>query len=607
MSTLLYIAPLAGAASVLTPCVLPLLPAVFVVSNGADRTRAAGIITGIVASFAIAVLVLATLVHVLGLPANTLRWISGAMLVIFGLILVVPKFDEMFQRSIQGMVSRVPQGGRNKNGFVGGMLAGSTLGLVWAPCAGPILGSITVAAATQSVGWDTVYLTALYCVGLALPLTAIVLGGRRVADFMRARVGSGRGLQAAMGTILVITGVLIFSGTDTKVNSFLATHIGLSSTPFASLESKAVSKSHMPINKGATARSTGAASDAAIVSSTTAGDSSTAGDGAGPAQTFNADELKQNGYPESEGLVNYGKAKGFAGIKQWYNTPDGKAISLKSLKGKVVLVDFWTYSCINCLRSLPHIKQLYQDYAKQGLVVVGVHTPEFGFEADPKNVRKAVGDLGVEYPVALDADYKTWGNYNNHYWPAHYLLDKDGNIRSVHYGEGGYDTTENLVRKLLALAPAASAQTDDAIMGQTPEIYFGFQRAEHMAGGANGTEGLVSQNQLATYKSPITASAGLSADQWGFNGSWTVGGDQAVAGAGASLSIHYRAAKVFTVLGLAPGAKPATITIHDGSATRKVLVDGAKLYTLHDANQFGEGVLTFDVPAGVSAFTYTFG
>jgi len=439
------------------------------------------------------------------------------MLVIFGLILVVPQFDELFQRSIQGMVSRVPQGGRNKTGFLGGLLAGSTLGLVWAPCAGPILGSVTVAAATQSVGWNTVYLTALYCVGLALPLTAIVLGGRRVADYLRARVGSGRGLQVAMGAILVVTGALIFSGNDTRLNSFLATHVGFSSTPIAGLEAKA-------INTSRTHRSSASA---------------------GAVQTFNADELKQNGYPASEGLVNYGKAADFAGIKQWYNTPGGKGLSIKDLNGKVVLVDFWTYSCINCLRSLPHIKQLYKQYHQQGLVVVGVHTPEFGFEGDPNNVRKAVSDLGVDYPVALDAGYKTWNNYNNHYWPAHYLIDKDGNLRSVHYGEGDYQATDELVRKLLALKPAASTQTDDVIMGQTSETYLGYQRAVRMAGGANGTEGLVAHDTLATYRSPTTASAGLAADQWGFNGSWTVTGEQAVAaGTHASLSVHYRAAKV---------------------------------------------------------------
>jgi cytochrome c biogenesis protein CcdA/peroxiredoxin len=400
---LVLVSLVVGAASVLTPCVLPLLPAILAASAGAERSRSWGIVIGVVTTFGVSVLALGEAVAALGLPANTLRWIAVGILVGFGVVLLVPPLEQRFTMAMQAVVARGPRGA-GRTGFAGGLVLGGGLGLVWSPCAGPLFASVTAATATGSDFGRRLEITAAYVIGMSVPLAAIVVGGAGVGRrLMRASRG-GRLLRPTMGVVLLATGLLVGSGTDTRLNAWVSTHTGWSSTPLVALQQQ--------------------------VSSTETDDSAALVGLADPADAPLAPE--------------------FGGISRWYNTADGQPLTMAALRGKVVLVDFWTYSCINCLRALPHVKELWDRYHDRGLVVVGVHTPEFAYEGDPGNVAAAIDRLGVHYPVALDPDDTTWGRFHNRYWPAEYLIDQQGHIRATHFGEGAYDETDALVQHLLS-------------------------------------------------------------------------------------------------------------------------------------------------------------
>jgi thiol-disulfide isomerase/thioredoxin len=354
------------------------------------------------------------------------------------------------------------------------------------------------------------------------------------------------------------------------VNQFIATHVGLSSTPTAALERR-------------------------VLAQGTAAPQAASDTNADKQVKTTPEQLRANGYPELGTLADLGPAPGFTGITRWYNT-GGQPLSIEGLRGKVVLVDFWTYSCINCIRTLPSIKSLDAKYASDGLVVVGVHTPEFAFEADPGNVGNAVKDFHIRYPVALDPHNGTWNNYYNQYWPAHYLIDRNGHIRSVHYGEGEYSRTENEVRMLLGMKATASGNDGIDVNADTPETYLGYARAERFEG-ANGFV----QDRSALYNGPKH----VSADAWSYAGRWTVGRESAVAGQGAQIFLHFRAQKVFIVAGPPPGG---TGTINGALAANgsHLVIDGYRLYTVREGSRV-DAMLRLDVSPGVRVYSFTFG
>ncbi|MGH7858212.1 MAG: cytochrome c biogenesis protein DipZ, partial [Candidatus Binatia bacterium] len=382
----------------LTPCVLPLLPAILAVSGGTGRRRVLGIAVGIEVSFFLLAILLAGAISSLGLPPDTLQWVAAAILAGFGLVLVVPKLDDAFAAGVSRLTSRVRAPSATSGGFLAGIAAGLPLGLVWTPCAGPILAGITAAASTSTLSSRTVSTMSGYALGMAGPLLGVIFGGHKLSGRLRRTLGGGRRVVVAMGIVLIATAVVAAAGGLNRLNAIIAERINLTSTPTAALERRAL-----------TQRSSTTSAQGAV--------------------DLSAGELERNGYPELGRLADLGPAPEVEGISQWYNT-DGRALSLASLRGKVVLVDFWTYSCINCIRTFPHITALDERYRAEGLVVLGVHTPEFEFEKDPGNVGRAVRDFGIRYPVALDPDYRTWDNFHNRYWPAHYLVDRDGRIRS---------------------------------------------------------------------------------------------------------------------------------------------------------------------------------
>ncbi|HEV2755624.1 MAG TPA: cytochrome c biogenesis protein DipZ [Actinomycetota bacterium] len=560
---LLAVAFVGGAASALTPCVLPILPALLAVSGSGDRRRVVGVIAGLELSFFLVGIVLAGILTTLGLPDELLQWVAAALLVAFALTMLVPALHRRFQSGIGRLVAPLA-GGTRRGGFLGGVVAGAPLGLVWAPCAGPILAGITVAGATGTYDARTVTTMVAYGLGMLGPLLLIGFGGRRIGTFLRAKLGGGRRVEIGMGVVLLATAAFVATGWTNSINRFLAETVNLTSTPTAGLERDALTDGIFAAGAGGRIRLSRA-------------------------------ELEASGYPELEELADYGRAPELAGISHWFNTEE--ELSLDALRGKVVLVDFWTYSCINCIRTFPYLREWYSKYEDDGFVILGVHTPEFAFERDPSNVGEAIDDFGIEYPVALDPDYATWDRFYNRYWPAHYLIDRDGILRSVHYGEGAYDRTENEIRHLLSLRGSVPEAEDDFGSPRTPETYLGYARADRFAG-----DPVLLPGESAEYEPP----GDLPVNWWTYDGTWTVGAESAEAGPGAAIELHYLASDVHVVVGPPPGGS-GTMTIVDGDGEpRRIEVDRHRLYTVRSGDH-RTGLLRLELSEGVEVYSFTFG
>ncbi|MDQ3957889.1 MAG: cytochrome c biogenesis protein DipZ [Actinomycetota bacterium] len=567
MAYLLIVAFAGGAASALTPCVLPILPALLAVSAGEGRRRVVGIVVGLELSFFLVGIVLAAILSSAGLSDAFLRWAAAALLVVFAVTLLVPSLHRRFQAYASRYTAPVARHVPRRDGFVGGFLAGAPLGLIWTPCAGPILAGITVAGATMRFSGRTIAMMVAYGAGMLGPLVAIGLGGKRGSDFLRRKL-SGRRLEAGMGTILLLTAAMVGFGWVNAINRFLAESINLTSTPTAALERRALSLGGSKGAEGSRVR----LSDA---------------------------QLAATGYPELEGLGDYGDAPEIKGISHWFNSSPR---TMQELRGKVVLVDFWTYSCINCIRTFPYLRDWYAEYRDDGLVVLGVHTPEFAFEKDPDNVARAIEDFDIEYPVALDPDYATRDAFYNRYWPAHYLIDRDGILRSVHYGEGAYERTENEIRHLLSLPETGGIEAEESITSpRTPETYLGYERADRFAGTHAGGFGFI-RDEPTAYELPPSP---LPVHWWAYSGTWNVGGQAATAGEHAAITLHFQGRDVHLVAG--PGEGGGGTVIASGAGIDETIhVDGYRLYTIR-SGAHAEGVVRLDVPEGVEVFSFTFG
>ena len=529
----------AGLITAVSPCVLPVLPIVLAGGVGENRRRPFAIIAGLALSFLVSILFATWILDRLGLPQDLLRNISIALLFVIAVVLIVPKVGEWIERPLTRL-SRRPAGDLG-----GGFVLGCALGFVFVPCAGVALAYVTASAASGDFGLKAFLVAAAYTLGFSVILLAIALGGRAASQ--RLRSGMQR-FRIAFGAIIAALAVVLLFNVDEDLAKV--------SFPTSSLLSD--------LGKGSFKRGANVVDDR--VSAATA----------------------------SGALTDYGPAPNFTGIDEWLNS---KPLTMQELRGKVVLIDFWTYSCINCLRTLPHVEAWYRMYRKDGLVVVGVHTPEFAFEHVPSNVRAAVKRLGVRYPVALDNRYGTWNVYGNQYWPAEYLIDRNGHVRSAHFGEGHYSETEENIRSLLGEKPASPASDrlrDLTPVGLlTPETYLGYGRIDRFTGSK------LYPDKEATYTIPPA----LGKDDFAYGGRWTVRAQRIVAGKGARLQLRYYARKVYLVLG--------------GHGTVQVLVDGKphgvvrirsdRLYTLVDRDAIDEATLELRFSPGVSAYAFTFG
>jgi cytochrome c biogenesis protein CcdA/thiol-disulfide isomerase/thioredoxin len=550
MFLLLGIGFVAGVITAVSPCVLPVLPIVFAGgASGETRRRPFAIVAGLVLSFTVFTLSASALLSALGLPQDALRNLAIALLFVVAATLLVPRFGMLIEAPL-ARLNRRPRGDLG-----GGFVLGFSLGLVFVPCAGPVLATISVLAAEHRVGAKLVLLTLFYAAGVATILLLVALGGQRVSRRLRQTRSWWR---PALGVLVAAAAFAIVFNLDQTLQTRLGSYTNALQRD---TEESSYATQHLSVLRGPTGGVT----------------------------------LRKVDTPHSN-LPKYGTAPDFAGISEWLNTPRGTSLTMGGLRGRVVLVDFWTYSCINCLRTLPHLRAWYAAYHRDGLEIVGVHTPEFAFEHVPSNVVDAVKRLQVTWPVALDNRYDTWNAWSNQYWPADYLVDPHGDIRAYSFGEGDYTQTEADIRRLLGL----SGRTTDVANTtptepETPETYLGPERLDSAR--YVGTAPV--RNHPVDYK----LAASVPENDISFGGTWTLSGQTATAGRAAKLALHYHAKDVYIVLS---GHGHLTVT-RDGKQFRTIDVDSAKLYTALSSNTTTDGVLRFSVPPGIRAYSFTFG
>jgi cytochrome c biogenesis protein CcdA/thiol-disulfide isomerase/thioredoxin len=577
MALLMLFALLAGAGTALSPCVLPILPAVLAAGATGGRRRPLGVVTGLAISFTFATVALVYVIDALGLPDDIARTLAVVVLAGFGISLLVPPIGGR----IEAFASRIAPGPARfrGEGFGSGLVVGASLGLVYAPCAGPILAGVITASAAQDFTAGRLAVALSYAVGSALVLYALLLGGRRLSDRLRPVQGQ---VQMVLGSLMICVAVLMATDADIRFQNAIADDLpAVLVNPTGDLE-----------------EDDAVASDLAAVS----------GHGGG-AREAGAGELDQGA-----DLPRLGLAPDFTGTQSWFNTQGGEALRMDGLRGRVVLIDFWTYTCINCIRTFPHLKAWDETYRDDGLTIVGVHTPEFPFERDAGNVSDAVEQNGIGYPVVQDNDFGTWSAYGNQYWPAKYLIDAEGQVRYVHFGEGEYETTEQAIRTLLReqgegdLGGGARARAETSSAGvRTPETYLGSERAEGWANGPirPGTQ---------AYGEPP---GGLDASEFAYGGDWQISPEGAVAARDATIEAEFVADKVFLVLGSPSGPRRVEVLldgrpvpsrlagedVRGGAAT----ITGERLYRLIDLDRAGRHHLELRFEPGVKGYAFTFG
>ncbi|OBI47487.1 thiol:disulfide interchange protein [Mycobacterium kyorinense] len=577
MLTLALIGLVGGFVTGISPCILPVLPVIFF--SGAQRSgvpepvgsgggvavavkpkrvslRPYWVIGGLVCSFTAVTLVGSALLSLLHLPQDAIRWAALVALVVIGLGLIFPRVEQLLERPF----SRVPhmQIAPGANGFGFGL----ALGVLYVPCAGPVLAAIVVAGATASIGLDTIVLTATFAVGAATPLLFFALAGQRVVERVSAFRRRQREIRVVAGIVTILLAVALVFNLPAMLQRAIPDYTG-------SLQNQLGGDEQIRERLG----------------------------GIVTGQNRQLDNCT-NGAPA---LQNCGPAPDIKNIAGWLNTAGDTPIGLSSLRGRVVLVDFWAYSCINCQRAIPHVQGWYQTYRDKGFDVIGVHTPEYAFEKVAGNVKKGAADLGITYPIALDNGYSTWTNYRNRYWPAEYLIDAGGTVRHIKFGEGDYGGTEKLIRQLLAdahpgIALPAPVDAPDTTppLGLTPETYLGVGKAVNYAGGGVYDEG------SATFAYPPT----LPNDSFALRGSWALDYQGATAQGDASgIELNYYAKNVYLVV----GGTGSVSVIRDGTSTTVPISGPPTSHQLVAGSQVARGQLEVRASAGLQVFSFTYG
>lgn len=567
---LIIIGLLGGLITGISPCILPVLPVIFLTGGAqsarfedelvpARRSRPYLVIAGLVLSFTLVTLGGSLLLGLLNLPQDVIRWVGIAVLIVIGVALIVPRLERMLERPFQRF------GQREVKNRGSGFGVGLALGAVFVPCAGPVLAAIIVAGSTGRIGVGTIVLTVAFAVGVAVPLLVFALAGRGVVERIRAFRTKERALRIAAGIAMIALAVGLVFDVPQTLQRLLPDYT-------APLQDQ-------------------------LADSEQVGDALDLG---GLVNDENKDLDKcTNG---AAVLESCGTAPSIKGIQEWLNTPDGAAIDLTSLRGKVVLIDFWAYSCINCQRSIPHVVGWDEAYRDLGLQVIGIHSPEYAFEKDPGNVAAGAEAFGIEYPVALDNTLSTWTNYRNRYWPAHYLIDAQGTVRHISFGEGGYAVTESLIRDLLADAdpgvtlPAPTETVDDTpeVGSTTRETFLGSSKDVNYGGGGEYRAGV----------NDYTIPQDQPADSFALDGTWRIETQFATPESGGRIALDYHAAEVRTVLA---GSGEITLRRGDGS-TQSITVDGTpRSYRLLVQDAVEAGSLILEVPAGIQVYSFTFG
>jgi cytochrome c biogenesis protein CcdA/thiol-disulfide isomerase/thioredoxin len=622
---LFLLAYLGGALTIISPCILPVLPFVFARSDKPFASSGLPMLAGMAATFA----VVATFAAVGGgwaVQANEYgRYAALVLLAMFGITLLFPSLSDRLTRPLVALGSRLSETADRRAGASGSsvlpsLLLGIATGLLWAPCAGPILGLILTGAALEGANVQTSLLLVAYAAGAATSLALALIIGGRVFTAMKQSLGAGEWVRRGLGAAVLAGVVVIALGLDTR---FL-TQVSLAST--APLEQGLVDKLHpltsdQPPTGGSPLAMTG---NPAVTTENRPETRTQPSDGGGPlAMTGNPPPAMQQERPEAkvEDFPDEGAMPSLSGAVLWLNSPP---LSPQELKGKVVVVDFWTYSCINCLRSLPYVRAWSEKYKDQGLIVIGVHTPEFAFEKNIDNVKKAVADLKIDFPVAIDNDYAIWRAFNNHYWPADYFIDAQGRIRDHAFGEGDYAASEHVIQQLLtkarkttvsgglvAVSASGAEAASDTNNVRSPETYIGYARAEKFVSAGGAVKG----------RAHVYAAGKPQLNEWSLSGDWTIGEERAYLNRKeGSIVYRFHARDLHLVLGSANG-RP--VRFH-------VTIDGMPPEESHgaDVDADGQGVVneqrlyqlvrqngpitdhTFEIrfsEPGVEAYAFTFG
>jgi cytochrome c biogenesis protein CcdA/thiol-disulfide isomerase/thioredoxin len=638
---LILLAYLGGALTIVSPCILPVLPFVFARTGQPFVRSGLPLLAGMALTFAL----VATLAAVGGgwvVQANQYgRWLALALMAFFGVTLMLPHLADRLTKPLVALGDRLSSKAASErsghgSGVSASFLLGVATGLLWAPCAGPVLGLVLTGAALNGASAGTTLLLLAYAAGAATSLALALLVGGKVFGAMKRSLGAGEWLRRGLGVAMLAGVAAIATGLDTglltqvssvatagveqKLLDALAPRDGRTPAPALATAMAAALTSTAPApvaDSGAPAASMPPATEPAggAMMSRVA----MSGGAGGPAMMS-----RRAMVPAADTLAVEGKLPSLNGAVEWLNSAP---LTAAQLKGKVVLVDFWTYSCINCLRSLPYTKAWAEKYRDQGLVVIGVHAPEFAFERNVGNVRKAVKEQGITFPVAIDNDYAIWRAFNNQYWPAHYFIDAKGQIRHHHFGEGDYARSEQVIQQLLEEAgrkdvtstvvstEAAQGVQQQSDMGQvgSPETYLGYERAENFAS---------PEKQAANAARQYTAPARPALNQWGLAGNWLSQAEQVTLNQGTgSIVYRFHARDLHLVLGPAKNGKPVRFRVtidgaapgdshgSDVAADGSGIIDSQRLYQLvRQSGAVGDRTFSIEfLDPGVQAYAFTFG
>jgi len=560
------LAYLGGLLTIFSPCVLPVLPFVFLRADQSFRRSGLPILLGMALTFAL----LASLATIGGawlIEVNQYgRYAAMLLLLLLGMALIFPAWSERLMRPFVAIGGRLQQRADQHSSIKGSLLLGVAVGFLWAPCAGPILGLVLAGAALNGANLYSASLLLAFAAGAATSLGVALLASGRVISWMKRNLSIEEWLRRGLGILVVVGIVVIALGWDTR---FLA-QFSLANT--SNTEQQLI------------------------------------------------DRLAQRGDKTETSKTQ--DAPALDGATLWLNS---SPLSNTQLRGKVVLVDFWTYSCINCLRTLPYLKAWDEKYRAQGLVIIGVHAPEFAFEKDPKNVETAVHELGIKYPVALDNQYNIWNAFKNEYWPAHYLIDAKGKIRHQHFGEGAYQETEQMIQTLLkeahqglelkadyVQAKGLGASAAAANTQRSPETYLGYTRQENFA-----SPEAIQKDIPANYSAPQK----LKVDAWSLSGKWQISHESATLKASkGTISFHFQGRDLHLVLG-SPNGKPVRFKVtldgkalgdnhgSDTDAQGYGIIHEQRLYQLvRQHSEIKDRIFRIEfLDAGAEAFAFTFG
>jgi cytochrome c biogenesis protein CcdA/thiol-disulfide isomerase/thioredoxin len=571
---LFFVSYLGGVLTIVSPCILPVLPFVFARADQPFVKSGLPLLLGMAITFAC----VATLAAVGGgwaVQANQYgRFAAIVLLTLFGVTLLFPELADRLTRPLVAIGARLSEkaadGTRSGSSFGPSFLLGIATGLLWAPCAGPILGLVLTGAALQGANVQTSLLLLAYAAGAATSLAFALLIGGRVFKAMKQSLGAGEWIRRGLGVAVLCGVAAIALGLDTG----LLTQLSIAGT--SSVEQALIDKAKPKLPSDSSSSMVMAADPNGMMGASNVMNG-------GPAMMMNA----KPAIAAADALPSEGRIPPLSGAVAWLNSPP---LTAEGLRGKVVLVDFWTYSCINCLRAIPYVRAWAEKYKDQGLVVIGVHAPEFAFERNIDNVRRAIRDLKVDYPVAIDNDYAIWRAFDNQYWPAHFFIDAQGRVRHHHFGEGEYDQSEKIIQQLLAEAGKGGVSQDlvsvdargaeaapDMDDVKSPETYIGYMRAENFASPGG---------EVADKRQVYVADSPLQLNQWALAGDWTVEGQRAVLNeANGRIAYRFHARDLHLVLGPSADGKPVRF---------RVLIDGKAPEADHgaDIDDQGNGAVT---------------